>query len=134
MCWPHIHWSITMNTVGQKKKKGKNGRESGQVVQIFKKYISDSYYGTKVLIRLSLPLTTCSRKQFIVSHPESLFIMKRYLSLTFSLLTLILSFKIQHSFLARFRIAMLMEESESGRNKVVQENIGKVLETHYHLQ
>lgn len=46
--------------------------ESGQVVQIFKKYMGDSYYGIKVLISPSLPLTACSRKQFIVNPPERL--------------------------------------------------------------
>lgn len=68
------HSLVNQNEYCRTKKKalGKNGRESGQVVQIFKKYISDSYCGIKVLMSPSLPLTACSRKQFIVSHPERL--------------------------------------------------------------
>lgn len=55
-----------------KKARGKNGRESGQRVGMFKKCISDPCHEIKVLISASFHLNTCYRKELIVSHPERL--------------------------------------------------------------
>lgn len=70
--WSDVHWLITINVLYQRKHRDKNWRESGQIIKISKRCISDPYHEIEMLISVFVHLTACYRKELIGSHPERL--------------------------------------------------------------